>query len=108
MLSALADPLQVRRLQAALIRLQSGLRNQPEAMPRSALRPRMGVIQQAVLEVLDRASVPLRPCEVRLRVELRLAQPVSYDTAASYLSVACRDQRGPIVRVSSGRYGLRR
>lgn len=75
------------------------------AAPVVALRPPMGAIQAAVLDVLGQCAA-LRPREIQLRVEQRLGQPTSYDTVASFLSVAARDASSAITRSGRGRYCL--
>lgn len=65
---------------------------------------RMGVIQGAVLVVLREAKTAMRPCEVHHAVQTRLDRPISYETAASFLSVAARDESSGVARARHGRY----
>jgi len=66
----------------------------------------MGVIQGAVLGVLRETTTAMRPSEVHDAVELWLARSISYDTVASFLSVAARDLSSSVVRVRPGRYEM--
>ncbi|MEJ7783301.1 MAG: HTH domain-containing protein [Solirubrobacteraceae bacterium] len=68
----------------------------------------MGTIQAAALTVLTEADGPLAPRQVRARAQALLGLTVSQDTISSFLSVACRNERSPVVRVQRGLYGIRR
>lgn len=70
------------------------------------LKLRLGEIQDTVLDVMRLAGEPLRPTEIRIRVSNRLEREISYDTVASFLSVACRDSKWSVKRVESGRYKI--
>lgn len=74
---------------------------------RPILRLPQGQIQAYVHELLGSAGRVLRPKEVQLKVEQRVGREVSYDTVASFLSVAARDPGQPIVRTGHGRYRYR-
>jgi len=67
---------------------------------------RTGAIQEAVVAVLALAASPLRAHEIHRAVERQLGRPVSLDTVASFLSVASRDVRRPVVRVEVGTYSV--
>lgn len=79
----------------------------PKSSPRD-IRPKQGAIQEAVIAVLEEHSQPLGPAAVRGRVSVLLEREVSYDTISSFLSVASRNEKWPITRVSTGFYGLRK
>jgi hypothetical protein len=64
----------------------------------------MGAIDSTLTAVLAEAGEPLRPRDVRESLERRLGRSISYDTVASFLSVAARDPSSGVVRVQRGRY----
>jgi hypothetical protein len=74
-----------------------------QARRKPALRPPMGTICTAALEILRESDGPLRPKEIHARVELHLDRTVSRHTIASFLSRAAQDATSPVVR--SGRSG---
>jgi Fe2+ or Zn2+ uptake regulation protein len=68
----------------------------------------MGVVQEAILAVLAESSDVLRPRDVHDRVQRRVGCDLSYDTVASFLSVARRatatcQSRGLLVRATPAR-----
>ena len=63
----------------------------------------MGETKGAVLHVLEHGG-QMSPRNAHLAVERRLGRFVSYDTVASFLSVAARDGRSPIRRIGPGSY----
>jgi hypothetical protein len=77
------------------------------ARPDRVVKPRCGVVQAAVLDVLGTSTEAMRPAEIHARVEQELGYSVVRDTVTSFLSVACRDERSPVLRVQRGLYGLR-
>lgn len=76
----------------------------PNAM---IMRPRQGIIQQAVVEVLQAAALPLSIPTVCAAVTEHMGQPVSAHTVRSVLSVAARNGRFGIARVGTGAYAIR-
>ena len=104
---ALSNPQAAPRLEAAARAHAAAAALIPDQdMPRPRLRPRMGTIQNAVLAVLNEADEPLRPYDIRVRVRRRLPVPVSYDTVASFVSVAARDPSSGVVRLRYGLYSV--
>jgi hypothetical protein len=72
--------------------------------PRQILRPKQGVIQQAVYAVLAGSSKPLRARAVQAAIETSLARSVSINTVASCLGVNAKNPGSPVVRVADGLY----
>lgn len=66
----------------------------------------MGEIQSAILHAMRESDGPCRPCDLHRIITSRLDNGVSYDTIASFLSVAARGDKWPIVRVAPGRYSI--
>lgn len=103
---ALSNPEELATL-AQLHRLQADLRTQTHISSirhKAVLKPRHGVIQAAVMTVLDQASGPLRAVEIHARVEQLLGQEVASTTVGSVLSIACRNVSSGVVRVRYGVY----
>ncbi len=69
-------------------------------------RPRCGAIAAAILQVLSVAAEALSAPNIRVRVERHLGHDVSQATVSSFLSVACRDEDSPVVRVERALYRI--
>ena len=69
-------------------------------------RLRMGAIQGAVLDVLGKASEPMRGRDIHAAVQRHLHCAVSRDTVGSFLSVAARSASMPVIRTGPGAYEL--
>ena len=107
LVTALAEAIDSRIVAAIARAHQAILKKLPPGRGTQAvsLRPRMGVIQGEVLKVLQQAAPsPMRTPELRAAVEVRLKIAVSRDTVSSFLSVASRSERWPVVRVNHGLY----
>lgn len=76
-------------------------------MSRPSIRPRLGEIQDAVLRVIQNHNA-LSPTATHALVEQHLGRPVSYDSIASFLSVASRNDKWPIERLRPGTYSWKR
>jgi hypothetical protein len=89
-----------RRLVGSLER-RSGSRSQVE----SQIRPRAGIVQEAVIAVLARAERPLRAREVHTAAEELATTPLSWNTVKDCLHKNARRANSPVERV---RHGLSR
>lgn len=84
---------------------RSKLTTEPVAESRRDLpRQRLGAIQEAILDIISSSSKPLRPTEIRRQAVAATNREISYDTVASFLSVASRSDKWPIQRVGLGLY----
>ncbi|MGB0872681.1 MAG: hypothetical protein ACPGYP_06035 [Solirubrobacterales bacterium] len=84
---------------------RSKLTTEPVAESRrDPLRQRLGAIQEAILDAMSSSSKPLRPTEIRRQVIAGTNREISYDTVASFLSVASRSVKWPVQRVGPGLY----
>jgi hypothetical protein len=84
-------------------RLCVGVRGDDLPGPRP-MRPAQGAIQSAVLQALRSAQAAVGVGQIHRLVEDEFGRPVSRDTVASFLSVACRAESPVVVRVARGLY----
>lgn len=69
-------------------------------------RLKQGAIQAAIVSVLERNKVAMRPIDIRARVSSDLGREIPTDTVTSFLSVAARSGKWPIEKVRDGQYRL--
>ena len=100
---ALAPLLRLDRIRATLV-----VEAAKTSRVATVLKPRNGTVQAAILVVLRATTDPLAPVQVHALVERHLDRAVVRDSVSSFLSVACRDERSPVVRVQRGLYRVQR
>jgi len=103
---ALSDPdvgSSLARLDELRAKLIVAITDAP-ARPGTVLKLRAGLIQTAIMAALDAAAGPLTVGEIQTHVEAQLGQAISRHTVTSFLSVACRGDVFPVVRLAPGRY----
>jgi len=79
-------------------------RTRPETESQSQIRPRAGVVKEAVIRVLAVAERPLQAREIHSAAEELAGRPVSWNTVKDCLHKNARCLDSPIERVGHGRY----
>ena len=79
-----------------------------DSRPDKAVKLRCGVIQQAVLGVLESANQSMRVPDIHAAVEHRLKRDVSKNSVYWCLSTGVKAASPRIERVATGQYRLRR
>ena len=79
-------------------------RTKLETQSQSQIRPRSGVVKEAVIRVLVVAERPLQAREIHAAAEELAGRPLSWNTVKDCLHKNARRSDSPVERVGHGRY----